>query len=366
MKQHRKSLLCAVAVLAAMLQTQPISTFALDPVTTPDDGTCGQYARWHFVRGTNELVIEGTGKIERDEYEMHSFTLETDVEVIRISEGIESIDDDAFKDCQALKTVSLPDTFVSIGARAFENCRLLESIQIPENVTEIGADSFAQCYSLKTAEFSGPIQTLEDRMFKDCSSLETVTLPDTITKIGTEAFSGCMMLHELELPSQLTEIGDSAFQSCSRLETLVFPIGITELRANVIAGCTGLQELTFMNPDCVMPTEHSAITCKVRGYANSTAAAYARQNRLNFERILERGDIDGNGEIDVADAQAVLMSYVAESVGKKPTLNQRQLEAADVNFNCKTDAVDANIILEYYLYNGIMDEPTAWESLYNS
>lgn len=61
-----------------------------------------------------------------------------------------------------------------------------------------------------------------------------------------------------------------------------------------------------------------------------------------------KGDVDGNGVIDVKDAGCVLDYYVSLQTGSKSHLSDEFLYAADVNNDNAIDVVDAAGILNYY------------------
>lgn len=85
-----------------------------------------------------------------------------------IPDGIKTIADAAFVDCDSLTSVIIPTTVTSIGYRAFEGCYSLSSVIVPNGVTEINVKSFA-----------------------NCSNLQTIILPESVTKIRWAAFEGC-------------------------------------------------------------------------------------------------------------------------------------------------------------------------------
>lgn len=55
---------------------------------------------------------------------------------------INSISDSAFKDCDTLKSVTIPNSITSVGSYAFLNCNNLKSITIPSSVTDVGEYAF--------------------------------------------------------------------------------------------------------------------------------------------------------------------------------------------------------------------------------
>lgn len=80
-------------------------------------------------------------------------------------------------------SIIIPETVISIGERAFEDCRNLTSIVIPEGVTSISDGTFYGCESLTSIIIPDTVSSIGDDVFHDCEKLETVTIPNSVTLI---------------------------------------------------------------------------------------------------------------------------------------------------------------------------------------
>ena len=61
---------------------------------------------------------------------------------------VTQIAENGFKDCGALREISIPSSVLTIGNAAFSGCSELSNIAIPERVTTIGVDAFYGCSRL--------------------------------------------------------------------------------------------------------------------------------------------------------------------------------------------------------------------------
>lgn len=173
-------------------------------------------------------------------------------EEVVVPDGIKYIGADAFNayststpnEMNTLKSITFPESLVSIGNTAFRACKALEAVIIPENVTELGTGAFSGCTDLKTVAIQGSITEL-NQTFNGCSALETATLPDTIEVIGEYTFNGCKKLDLDTLPSNLRELGQYAFNECESLTKAVVPSGVTEIPEMAFTGCLSLEQIVL-------------------------------------------------------------------------------------------------------------------------
>lgn len=99
--------------------------------------------------GNISITIPGTVK----NVAVGAFQL-SDIDVLVLEEGVESIGEHAFEACRSLESVTLPSSLKTIGPNAFnydsyEGEHLLKTITIPASVTFIGGDAF---YMLRLEE----------------------------------------------------------------------------------------------------------------------------------------------------------------------------------------------------------------------
>lgn len=192
------------------------------------------------------------------------------VKGIRVSEGIEIIENGAFCECKALEDISLPNTLRKIGSEevfygngVFAQTNL-KSIVIPESVDFLGAYSFYRCFNLRTARLSNKINCIHERTFSNCIFLEDVKLPTHLETIKEEAFENCKSLRELHIPLGTQAIEYRAFYG-TNLSAIYIPPTVTKISS----------EATFY-----YSRKNLTIYCA----AGSAAMDYARNNGIKCEK----------------------------------------------------------------------------------
>lgn len=148
------------------------------------------------------------------------------------------------------KTLTIPETIDGrpvrgIGYKAFKECDSLESVELPEGLETIDGYAFSGCVSLRNVYFPASLRTIESHAFCECRSLRKVTLPRNLQTIDKHAFGGCNSLAEIDFPKELKTIGDEAFWRCASLKRVVFPKGLRTIGDSAFFVCDSLVTVDF-------------------------------------------------------------------------------------------------------------------------
>ena len=166
-----------------------------------------------------------------------------------VREGTEVICDGAFRGCDSLQSVTIPNSVTKIGDRAFSACFSLQSVTIPNSVTKIGNGAFCLCKSLQSITIPNSVTSIGigDVAFYGCESLQSITIPNSVTSIGNRAFDFCVSLQSITIPNSVTSIGDKAFYLCKSLQSITIPNSVTSIGDRAFYLCKSLQSVTIPN-----------------------------------------------------------------------------------------------------------------------
>lgn len=92
---------------------------------------------------------------------------EMDFEDIKFSDDIVEIDENAFRDCKCLTSITFPNKLTKLGDSALMGCSNLKSISLPSTLTELSNGVFSECRGLIE------IKQFSDEEFKQFSDEET-------------------------------------------------------------------------------------------------------------------------------------------------------------------------------------------------
>lgn len=288
----------------------------IDEVYKVKDGVLIEYLGYKDDETVTELVIpkeiEVIGNnIFLDYKYIKKVTFAEESALVEIGEA-------AFKGCEALSEITLPEGLKKIGYRAFGKCMSLKSIKIPTTVTEgdrifgtenavtkvtfkkgtkaIPATILKYAYSVETVKMYSGVTAIGKQAFYKCKALKSITIPDTVTNIWSSAFNGCENMEAVSLSKNVTSISSYAFKNCKALKKLVLRKAVSSIGKGAFSGDANL-------------------TLQV--YANSYAKKYARQNNIKWEYT--------NSEIKrMAASQEVYKKYM--SLIKSKDVNKFKLK----------------------------------------
>lgn len=279
----KKRLLSVLLVFSMVLTLLPGTAWAAD---SPTSGYCGA-----DVNGLNmtwkldedgTLTISGTGRMAYyiQEWEVPWHDSRTLIKKVVINDGVNSVGNWAFADCNALTSIdipssltdignylcagcislidiSIPGNVINIGEYAFHNCTGLTSATISDGVINIGEGAFSGCSDLTSVYLSFTLKSIEENVFSGCNNLTSIDIPNGVNSIGVAAFSNCTALTEVAVPGTL--IGDSAFMGCSGLTSVIVVNGVERIGTGAFWGCNSLTSIDI--PDSVNSIGQSAFNC---------------------------------------------------------------------------------------------------------
>ena len=269
-------------------------------------GRCGDNATWKIDKDYT-MVISGTGEMESyGGYEARFafyWNYKDYIKKIRIEEGITGIPGQAFRNLDQVTDISFPKSLKTINSFAVDEtlwwkkqletedfiiindilvkCNVQGKVTVPDTVHSIMPNSFENDGITELVLPDG-LTELESWILT-YSTIKAVTLPESLTRLGYYAFEGCRSLEEIVIPEKTESIGSGAFSNCESLKSITI----------LNPGCEIFDEARTIsdkvNYDYNMDTGESTITASysgvIRGYAGSTAEAYAKKYGYTFEAL---------------------------------------------------------------------------------
>lgn len=235
-------------------------------------GMCGEDVCWVYLNDVQMLLVAGTGEmsyIGNAPWAAFAGGIETAI----VGEGVTTLYSNAFKGCQSMSGLLLPETLTQIGNSAFYACTSLQKLRIPESVTKIGSGAFSYCTELEQITLSSSLKEIKQDTFEMCNALKTLTIPDSVTTIGTNAFRNCSDLTSVIIPANVEVVEELAFNVCGSLNMVLLLNPETEI---------GTMAFGYRYYSSTNQGKHG--NPNICGYAGSTAQAYAEENGLPFIR----------------------------------------------------------------------------------
>ena len=228
---------------------------------------------------------------------------------VKLPTSLLEIGDNAFSGCSSLERIEIPSNVSTIGTYSFSGCDALSVISvdslnkkydsrnycnaiietesdtlvkgckstvIPNTVLTIGEGAFDNCSGLSYAFIPEGVVSVEEEAFFECYNLLGINIPSTVTSIGKHAFAGCGNISSIvvnqnnkvydsrnncnaiietenrnliqgcgstTIPEEISSIEDYAFYKCNKLSSLVIPKNIGLIESKAFFQCENLSSI---------------------------------------------------------------------------------------------------------------------------
>jgi hypothetical protein len=148
--------------------------------------------------------------------------------IINIPDTVTAIEDEAFRNCGELESVTIGKRVETIGVFSFRDCSKLTSVIIPDAVTRVKHGAFNSCSGVTSIIIGNGVETIGTNAFENCSRLSSVIIPDSVISIDDFAFNYCSSLAIVSIGNKVETIGRFAFNNCDELVMVTFNCNISQ------------------------------------------------------------------------------------------------------------------------------------------
>lgn len=167
---------------------------------------------------------------------------DANLEVVKLSDNLETIQSYAFEYCENLKVADLPSSLKNVEKYAFNSCQNLQKVVLPKGIERIGIGAFSSCYKITSLNIPDNA-IVEIAAFSSCKSLQTVTIGSSVVfyekegLAGVGVFENCDSLTTITVGENVTKIPVCFAYSCDNLTKVVLPDSITEIKSDAFGSC---------------------------------------------------------------------------------------------------------------------------------
>ncbi len=193
-------------------------------------GSNNVHFRYFWWEDDNSYYIIETnieGKTLEDNWEMVDVVIPTEYN----GKPVTHIGWDSFRQCQILRSVTIPEGITGIHPNTFFDCNNLESVHLPKSMRTFSGSCFASCNSLKevTVDPDNPWFCSVDGVVYTKDRKELVFYPSG--KVN----------EEFVIPEGCSVIDRYAFAYCENLKRIIVPSTVIDISYESIVFCKGLE-----------------------------------------------------------------------------------------------------------------------------
>lgn len=170
------------------------------------------------------------------------------------------IQENAFANQITITSVSIADSILTIGSKAFSGCTNLKEVKLPKTIKTIGESAFANT-ALKKVEFPNSLDTIPNSICSSCHNLSYVIINEPNQTENTDG-------SETAQPTSRT-IENGAFSDCPSLKFMWVPEDVV------------FTDTTIVGDDNLV----------IYGYQKSSAATIAATSFVDFHLIQNKAEL---------------------------------------------------------------------------
>ena len=210
-----------IFVLIVVLATSSCSIRKLG-----SDNVHFQYFWWEDDNSYYIIETNVEGKTLEDNWERIDVVIPTEYNGKPVTE----IGWDSFRQCQILRSVTIPEGITGIHSYTFFDCNNLESVHLPKSMKNFWGGCFASCNSLKAVtvdpdnpwfcSVDGVVYTKDQKelvFYPPGKDDEEFVIPEGCSVIDRYAFADCENLKRIIVPSTVTDISYESILLCKGL-----------------------------------------------------------------------------------------------------------------------------------------------------
>lgn len=339
----------------------------------------------------------------------------TSLKSVTIPDGCETIGNLVFSGCTALSEVNIPASVQNFFEPAFSGTPWLAAQQAKNPL--VAVNGILIDASAASGEVTVPdgVTFINPYAFMDCDAITKITLPEHVAKIdgiGSAALTDVTILNpECVIKDDAGTItngydgsaGKATFNGTIRgyegstAQAYAKKYGYKFEALKEVPQITTAPAVTTTNAKKTVTTtvKTTAATTKAAVTTAKTAATTAKAPATTAKAITTtakattaaapvttaaptettpidttsaapaplRGDVTGDGQVSVDDAQLTLKAYTERIAGNDMNLTPEQIIAADIDCNGEVSVEDAQWLLKYYTEKYVARKDITWDDI---
>ncbi len=268
----------------------------------------------------------------------NNFVKESKICEVNIPNSVISIGSSAFQQCYYLERMNISNSVTTIGSSAFAECYGLTNVEIPNSVITIGGAAFASCCYITTLSIGNSVTTIGSKAFFECYSLRSIDIPNSVTTIGDGAFANCYSMSGVTIGNSVTSIGGAAFADCKRIEEINIPSSVTQISSGAFRGCENLSKvhITSLEAWCSISFDYPSSMSENYRDGTSNPLYYAHHLYLNGQEITDlvipnsATAINGFAFIGCSGLKSVTLHNSVNSIGESAFMGCRGINSLTI------------------------------------